>query len=984
MQYRDLSKAVLSLQPRSTEADRSLHIPQNQPFITQERNEIETLKRTDRDATPHLVPPTIKITVQTDKIPRNKHGWMFGSDPQICDYLLDTDKSHGVSGAHFEICYNWESTVLLIRNLSHNQLGIETDEGLEIIRHTRALCQADCHISVGLLTFHLEIPDRGELQPLYDKNLEIHRNIVTGAVPELSSLAVKQRGEATPAVQEVLATAISTSTNKYIRRYRLGAGISGIVYNGIEKSSGNEVALKDFRDKRTAEKISAEIEILRGLAHVHITRYIDVVSNPEPLLVMEFIGGGNLATLRNVSLCETLLMGQQTSQAVSYLHDNGITHRDIKPANILIVSRGRGFNCKVADFGESSVKPILETYCGTSMYQAPEVLNPPYSKAVDIWSLGIILVEYWYDWYPLCLNELPIPPRDSWLPDTQRSGVPGAETFLGNKVRELDWTTPAKLKWHAIIHQRLEEEDCPMAQILLQMLEVDPVKRIRASFCRYRLDSIPLPDESGTRQELRVSHKRNFEQAGLDDPSTSRYTCRNPQQLVIETTRAPLSQHSRRPKQHAVAGNDQEGSGPALPTIVESLEIAGTVYQPHFSKTTPLSGSVRQGNASPPRRSRIERLEVPTYMGEQIIRLDQQMREINASDILKAASRGNSTKLLYKYARHPTPTGTYISYKDGKALLSCLNLSKNSIESVIQAMEKGQVQVRVPKEKTHLRQQYEQVGGIIHLDPDTATMNATNLVSAAGFPKHVGVALRKNFFTSYTIIRAHGREGTYVTYKDGLKLCDYLNLPRDLIEEAMEKKQKLVRIPPAKSRSRSRSLSSVGKASDEVELQAHVENDVTVSRPIPLVANQTSQEVIGYDSSGEQEFAKERDNVSQEPLDKKPGSGLQVGSEEEEEEEEAQVESKARSKAGSEISDEELEDEDNELPEKNECNASGSAATEIFNQAIPPPRAMSQLFLLDDNEQQLLQPFHPHYSLSSQSTVSSNVSSFYLDKGEGG
>lgn len=508
MQYRDLSKAVLSLQPRSMEADRSLHISQNQPFITQERNEIENLKRTDRDATPHLVPPTIKLTVQTDKIPRNKHGWIFGSDPQICDYLLDTDKSNGVSGAHFEIFYNWKSMVLLVKNLSHNQLGIETDEGLEIIGQTRALCQADCHISVGLLTFHLEIPDRGELQLLYNKNLETHRSIVTGAIPELSTLAVKQRGEATPAVQEVLATAISSSTKKYIRRYRIGGGSSGIVYNGIEKSSGNEVALKDFHDKRKPEEILAEIDILRRLAHVraplllialltykvHITRYIDVVNNPEPLLVMEFVGGGNLATLRNVSLCETLLMAQQTSQAVSYLHDNGITHRDIKPANILIVSRGRDFNCKVADFGESSMKPILETYCGTSMYQAPEVLKPPYSKAVDIWSLGMILVEYWFDWYPLCLKELSIPSRDSWLPDTQRSGVPGAGTFLENKVQELDWTNQIKQKWLAIIHQRLQEEDCQMAQILLQMLEADPVKRIKASLCRSRLDSIPLPE----------------------------------------------------------------------------------------------------------------------------------------------------------------------------------------------------------------------------------------------------------------------------------------------------------------------------------------------------------------------------------------------------------------------------------------------------------------------------------------------------------
>lgn len=47
---------------------------------------------------------------------------------------------------------------------------------------------------------------------------------------------------------------------------------------------------------------------------------------------MEFVGGGNLADLQNVSQHEILLMARQTSQAVSYLHGHNITHRGIKPA----------------------------------------------------------------------------------------------------------------------------------------------------------------------------------------------------------------------------------------------------------------------------------------------------------------------------------------------------------------------------------------------------------------------------------------------------------------------------------------------------------------------------------------------------------------------------------------------------------------------------------------------------------------------------
>jgi len=143
MQFRDLSKTVLLLQPRCPEAFRSLDIPQNQPFITRESTEAP--RRSDRDGTPHLIPPKTKIAVQSDKIPRHPAGgWIFGSDPEQCDYPLDTDKVRGVSGQHFEIYHNWGTLILMIRNLSSNQLVIRqsTFNGSDLISQgeTRALC----------------------------------------------------------------------------------------------------------------------------------------------------------------------------------------------------------------------------------------------------------------------------------------------------------------------------------------------------------------------------------------------------------------------------------------------------------------------------------------------------------------------------------------------------------------------------------------------------------------------------------------------------------------------------------------------------------------------------------------------------------------------------------------------------------------------------------------------------------------------------
>ena len=82
------------------------------------------------------------------------------------------------------------------------------------------------------------------------------------------------------------------------------------------------------------------------------------------------------------------------STALYYLHSFGVAHRDLKPENILMVSDADDSDLKIVDFGlskiigpnESSLDPF-----GTLSYVAPEVLlQKPYGKEVDLWSLGVI------------------------------------------------------------------------------------------------------------------------------------------------------------------------------------------------------------------------------------------------------------------------------------------------------------------------------------------------------------------------------------------------------------------------------------------------------------------------------------------------------------------------------------------------------------------------------------------------------------------
>lgn len=85
----------------------------------------------------------------------------------------------------------------------------------------------------------------------------------------------------------------------------------------------------------------------------------------------------------------------QTALAVKYLHDRGFIHRDIKPENLLLDDK---FEVKLCDFGWSCKLMSDDDYrtsiCGTYEYMSPEiVLLPQHNRKVDIWCLGILMIE---------------------------------------------------------------------------------------------------------------------------------------------------------------------------------------------------------------------------------------------------------------------------------------------------------------------------------------------------------------------------------------------------------------------------------------------------------------------------------------------------------------------------------------------------------------------------------------------------------------
>ena len=113
---------------------------------------------------------------------------------------------------------------------------------------------------------------------------------------------------------------------------------------------------------------------------------------------MEYMPLGNLACQDYITEEETLGILYQGLQALEYLHSLSppLAHRDIKPENILVRCR-TPFVIKLVDFGLARHDSTFETFCGSNQYAAPEIWeHRPYTVMVDIWSLGVVVLEYGY------------------------------------------------------------------------------------------------------------------------------------------------------------------------------------------------------------------------------------------------------------------------------------------------------------------------------------------------------------------------------------------------------------------------------------------------------------------------------------------------------------------------------------------------------------------------------------------------------------
>jgi len=196
---------------------------------------------------------------------------------------------------------------------------------------------------------------------------------------------------------------------------KIGEGSTGIVCIATERSSLKQVAVKrmDLRKQQRRELLFNEVVIMRDYHHPNIVEMYDsYLVEDELWVVMEYLEGGALTDIvTNVRMSEEQIatVCKMCLKALAYLHSQGVIHRDIKSDSILLAADG---NVKLSDFGfcaqVSSELPKRKSLVGTPYWMSPEVISRlPYGPEVDIWSLGIMVIEM-VDGEPPFFNEPPL------------------------------------------------------------------------------------------------------------------------------------------------------------------------------------------------------------------------------------------------------------------------------------------------------------------------------------------------------------------------------------------------------------------------------------------------------------------------------------------------------------------------------------------------------------------------------------------------
>lgn len=198
------------------------------------------------------------------------------------------------------------------------------------------------------------------------------------------------------------------------------SGASATIFKGYQDQGLTSVAIKKIDGRKfkgheyeLQKMLEREIKALEELsASPFVTKFFEYIKyspKNEHWMVMEFCNGGAAIELlkEKIPLSQISAIAAAVLRALDFIHSKGYIHGDIKCANVLLTSPGV---VKVCDFGLASkvvgVKSPDLHALGTVDYMSPEVMemslriddgldvsDMTYDRKIDIWAVGIIVLE---------------------------------------------------------------------------------------------------------------------------------------------------------------------------------------------------------------------------------------------------------------------------------------------------------------------------------------------------------------------------------------------------------------------------------------------------------------------------------------------------------------------------------------------------------------------------------------------------------------
>ncbi|GAX21660.1 hypothetical protein FisN_29Hh098 [Fistulifera solaris] len=235
-------------------------------------------------------------------------------------------------------------------------------------------------------------------------------------LPHVPQLPTNPRKETLRLLQEMSDQAeLSTRYQVDWDEGPLGVGAFGTVYWGVDKKSGEPVALKKIPKELTDEEaflreMTALMQIQKAGGHPYICSLRDCYADDQHYyLIFDLVSGGemfdHLVDQGSYSERDAARLVREVASALAFLHGLGTTHGDLKPENLMLSTKNPSDACiKLVDFGcalvedEDNGKAVEEdenaVAAFTVAYCPPEILraeDPTMSPAMDMWALGVIL-----------------------------------------------------------------------------------------------------------------------------------------------------------------------------------------------------------------------------------------------------------------------------------------------------------------------------------------------------------------------------------------------------------------------------------------------------------------------------------------------------------------------------------------------------------------------------------------------------------------